>query len=457
LATGERLSTKFGFRPVLEANCVGCHSPGGIAPAAYDLSDGDKVRALAPLIRNSVETGRMPPWQAQDGCNTYIADLSLSVEKIELLRTWTEGDMPEGDPADFAPIASPTDEVDLTPIARSPDVVAAAPERYAPNTAVPDDYRCFVVDPGLTETRYMSAFNVDVDNAAVLHHVVMFTVPGDAQTVAQLDRLEAEDDAPGYTCYGGPRTSRVGVGMAWAPGSTGLILPENVGMPIEPGTRLVVQMHYNTTAGAGDDQSAVNLWLTEAGTSPATRARMQFIGNLPFEVPAGVNGVEAESCGRVFIDMGDFVSASSDVADPDDAISAYDGFDDPAVAAEIGKTGCVEMDFYFNFPIQLQMLGVGPHMHEIGQHIKVELMPVDDSSGVAHTVDEGEQCLVDIERWDFNWQRGYGFREPVTLPSKGLIRVTCRFDNSLNDEPLGLGEGTGDEMCLALVSLLSPL
>ena len=334
---------------------------------------------------------------------------------------------------------------------------AAAP--YTPNQAAADDYRCFVIDPQLESERFMTAFQVEVDNAKLLHHVVMFTVPGDAQTLGELDDLENEDETPGYTCYGGPRTSRVGVGMAWAPGSAGLIMPENIGMPIAPNTRFVVQMHYNTLGGEGTDASKVKIWYMEEGKTPAVKARLQFFGNLPFEIPPGVNGVEAEECGRVFIDMADLTSQSADVADPAEGIDARDAFRDDALAREIGQTGCVQMEFYYNFPIQLQLLGIGPHMHTVGKNIKVEVLPVDDSSGSAEIMTEDEEaaCLIDIDRWDFNWQRGYQFKERLLMPQKGVIRLTCRYDNSLGENPVHLGEGTGDEMCLALGSLLSPI
>ena len=48
--------------PILESKCVGCHSPGNIGPFA--LSNYQKVKGHADMIREVLVAQRMPPWGA---------------------------------------------------------------------------------------------------------------------------------------------------------------------------------------------------------------------------------------------------------------------------------------------------------------------------------------------------------------------------------------------------------
>ena len=56
--------------PLFEKNCAACHQPdgprvGGIT-APMSLLDYNQARAWAPMIRNALITGYMPPWGAHE-------------------------------------------------------------------------------------------------------------------------------------------------------------------------------------------------------------------------------------------------------------------------------------------------------------------------------------------------------------------------------------------------------
>jgi hypothetical protein len=98
--------------------------------------------------------------------------------------------------------------------------------------------------------------------------------------------------------------------------------------------------------------------------------------------------------------------------------------------------------------------GVAGHMHLRGRDISIVLDP-----GTAK-----QQTLLHIPAWDFHWQDVYYLKHPVTISPFDTIRVTCRFDNSRDAQPvIGTkqllpryvlwGEGTTDEMCLAMLSV----
>jgi hypothetical protein len=100
----------------------------------------------------------------------------------------------------------------------------------------------------------------------------------------------------------------------------------------------------------------------------------------------------------------------------------------------------------------LRIYGVGGHMHLRGVDIRVTLDP-----GTPH-----EQLLLHIPHWDFHWQGGYYFTNPIDANPGDTIGVSCTFDNSAANQPVVnrkaiapryvlWGEGTTDEMCLAIL------
>ena len=100
--------------------------------------------------------------------------------------------------------------------------------------------------------------------------------------------------------------------------------------------------------------------------------------------------------------------------------------------------------------------GVAGHMHLRGRDISITLDP-----GTPQ-----QQTLLHIPAWDFHWQDVYYLRHPVHVGPGDTIRVHCTFDNSVAGQPvIGTrqlapryvlwGEGTTDEMCLAVLSAAS--
>jgi hypothetical protein len=93
-------------------------------------------------------------------------------------------------------------------------------------------------------------------------------------------------------------------------------------------------------------------------------------------------------------------------------------------------------------------------MHLRGRDITVVLDP-----GTAK-----QKTLLHIPAWDFHWQDVYYLKTPVHVGPGDSVRVTCSFDNSKADQPVigstplipryvVWGEGTTDEMCLAMLSV----
>jgi len=86
-----------------------------------------------------------------------------------------------------------------------------------------------------------------------------------------------------------------------------------------------------------------------------------------------------------------------------------------------------------------------PHMHLRGRAFRYQLLYPDGR----------EETVLDVPRYDFNWQTRYKLRDPVSVPAGTRLKATAWYDNSpenpANPDPdawVGFGEQTWDEMMI---------
>ena len=89
------------------------------------------------------------------------------------------------------------------------------------------------------------------------------------------------------------------------------------------------------------------------------------------------------------------------------------------------------------------------HEHQIGSSIRL-------------TINAGrpdERILLDIPRWQFDWQLIYRPAEPVTLHADDTVTIDCSWDRELRADPepryITWSEGSGDEMCHSVIATRS--
>jgi hypothetical protein len=98
------------------------------------------------------------------------------------------------------------------------------------------------------------------------------------------------------------------------------------------------------------------------------------------------------------------------------------------------------------------MLWMSPHMHLRGKSFRYE----------AHYIDGRSEILLDVPKYDFNWQITYELAEPKPLPKGTRLVCTARFDNSednpANPDPtdtVRFGPQTWHEMMIGWYATLS--
>lgn len=338
------------------------------------------------------------------------------------------------------------------------EVGLAQPYKPAPPQGGTDEYRCFLVDPKLTEPTFLTGSQFLPQNAAIVHHAILYRIP--AGEVDHAKSVDAKTDGDGWQCFGGAglesgldtiggaggRGDRAAYVGAWAPGHAEDLYDGPAGFPMEPGSQIVLQVHYNLLSTNGtvgpEDKSSVRLRLM-----PGT-AKVTPLSGLLLPAPIELPCTASESgplCDREQA-IDDLAKRTGEQARQMVAgLNYICNGDKPPVP---GNTQ--HCDNKIRKPMQLY--SVAPHMHLLGRSITVELNP-----GTA-----GAKTLLDQKEYSFDDQSSIRLPQPVALKSGDVVRVTCTHDASLRTllpelKPLKpryvvWGDGTSDEMCLALLT-----
>lgn len=404
--------------PLVAEHCQACHQEGQLAEN-LSFTDYPSAAPWARFMADEVEHGRMPPFYAQetDRCEPrfgWASDPRLSDEAIDLLRSWSEGGAPEGDPETASPLPSP----------EAFGLEAWDLELEVSFDPYEGDYQiCFPVLNPLEAPRWIEAIEVVPGQPSLVHHVSVRVDPGGRS----LERAEGE---PWYPCTGTLDGEEIGGFLPGAPPST---YPEGAAYPLSPGDVLAIQIHYHVLPGVPrpQDRSAVRFKLTE--TAPSQEPVLMRVGNDIWLDPDGgiLPGPDGETDFRI-----------------------------PAGAAHHRETFVKR----FTLPGTWEVFLVANHMHYVG---------FDALLTIERTDPEASECLLHTPQWDLDWQQVYridGSTGAAPLLREGdRLRLECAYNNSMTNtrwmEQLALegiadipdvvlGDSAIDEMCSAQLGLI---
>jgi hypothetical protein len=394
--------------PIVQANCQGCHTEGGIG--AFPLETYRDAFERRNTIYEHVRDGHMPPWPPGEDCNAYQHDRSLSQEEIGVFGAWLLGGAKEGDQAD-APKTAPAP----TGLPRVDQVLTMA-ESYSP-LITPDDYRCFLIPWPEANTRYITGFNVMPGDTEVVHHVILFRA--DPDEAAYYQNRDDNEAGPGYTCFGTADGDAMMI-SGWVPGSMAREVPAGTGIEMQPGSLVIMQVHYNTNEKEPEevsDQTTFEVMLDDVVDKPAYVAR--------FLNPLWVDGSMR--------------------------IPANDSFVQKTFTYDVtGVMSLAGIGLPNDSPFLIYSANVHMHLRGKSAHLEVRHDKIPT------------RCLLDIPEWDFHWQGDYQLEEPVRFDPLDLLHIECVWDNSAANQPeldgvqmipteLNWGEGTHDEMCIGFL------
>lgn len=188
--------------------------------------------------------------------------------------------------------------------------------------------------------------------------------------------------------------------VGYAPGSTPNVLDADTAMHVPAGSKLVFEMHYTPNGTPQTDLSHIGLKFTDKKNVKRLLRGAAAI-NHDFEIPAGAKHhiVEAE-----------YRSRKDEL-----------------------------------------LLEMTPHMHVRGKSFRYEAVFPDGKSEV----------LLDVPRYDFNWQLSYKLAKPRLLPKGTRIRCIAGFDNSdqnlVNPDPtrpVRWGDQSWEEMMIGFFNVV---
>ena len=414
--------------PLIEANCITCHSHQGVS---FSFEDPDETYMFRAAIALAVQQDRMPPWLAAPGHQSYVGDYSLTSDEKSLIAQWAAAGFPRADTVAAVSVKSELNsfDADLT--------VAVLPGgSYLPDQNNKDDYRCFIVDWPYDTEKYVTGFMAEPGNTRVSHHLVNYTVGPGAANI--LRTLSEEEEGPGHQCFGGPLPDRIGDDgerqrieerfpdgwnrlvddsywlSHWAPGMYGEEFPEGTGILVRPGSVVVVQIHYYSAfaPGESDNDTKMHFQLADTVIKPSV--------NHPLTNNRWLYGSDNESL-QILPGESETYEISESFAD----LADY-------------AAGALQIDSEEISAIELQSANI--HMHASG------------ASGVASLLDSDgrKETLLNIPRWDLAWQRDFMFTESKLIPRSEFadtrLIVECTFSNHTDEIVYG-GYGSDDEMC----------
>ncbi len=223
-------------------------------------------------------------------------------------------------------------------------------------------------------------------------HHVIVYEPESDANAASAAAMEGTDGRIGYACNGGTVVPAHPVAL-WAPGAHRTDYPANTGLSLPAGRRLILQIHYNLANGIAADQTSVRFATVGSVTHPA---QMLLLSQSSLTLPPHELSVLSTPRSRAVPGAG-------------------------------------------------TIWGVFPHMHTTGRHLSLTLQHAGATS-----------CLVDVERWNFNWQQPYFYTTPISVAATDHISIQCEYDTMSRDVTTTYGEGTESEMCLSFFYVTGP-
>jgi Copper type II ascorbate-dependent monooxygenase, C-terminal domain len=397
--------------PIILNKCANCHRPGEVAP--MPLTTYQEVRPWSKAIREEVLERTMPPWFADPHTSTlkFRNDRRLSQKEIDTIVAWVDAGAPKGDDRDLPPMPTYTPGWTFG----EPDLIIQMPVDFEVPAEGELPMQNFYVPVPFTEERWVEAVELRPGNPAVVHHSIanVTRLPEGARLVngravrdgSSAPLAGASPRATGGLSEEGGREvfqsqdafTRAGAFklIGQAPGKGFERHHPGTAKRILPGMYFQFNMHYQPTGRPEKDRSMLGLWFAKKPVTHEVLTKgvtdIILVGGKDIGETRIVNGREVRSRGKI-----------------------------PTIPPHadnweiIGQTQIKE---------RITLYAFAPHMHLRGKDIKYILVWPDGR----------EQVLLDVPKFDFNWQLHYELAEPLRIPAGSKLIAVAHYDNSIKN------------------------
>lgn len=407
--------------PILQRSCQRCHRPGTAAPMS--LLTYDQVRPWARAIKDRVARRQMPPWHVDRSIGEFEADPSLTDTEIAVIAAWADGGAPQGNPADAPPPIALDDLNEWT--YGQPDLIVSMVEGFTIPAEGPDFYPSEIVDPGLTEDRYVQWVQIIPSAWCCVHHShVYVSVP------------ETAEDLEEFRLGMGSNTEEIDL-IEYAMGSSGQFYPPGTGRKLPAGGLFRFAPHYHPWGEETRDIQRVGIKFYPKGEVPeliVTAHRLRTgVGN---DWVLNREAVEDR-----------LLRAGYDLDLHGETMPA-DGWVDEntlngVALMSIPPNTIARHERFWPLPDPALILSFQPHMHFRGSRMLLEAIHPDGR----------REVLIDVDQYEQSWQIVYPFKEAHLFPKGTILHSVSWHDNTENNrhnpDPsgwVGWGGRTMDEM-----------
>jgi hypothetical protein len=384
--------------PIFQERCAACHRKGEIGP--FPLQTYKHAVGWSGMIQEVVESRRMPPWHADPKVGTFSNDRRLSDGERQTILDWVEGGLKKGKRKD-RPKKKRWPKPGTWKMGK-PDAVISMPRAFTIPATGTVQYQYMDVKTDFGADRWVTTLEVLIGAPEVVHHVLIFV------------RYPKVIDSPFV---------KRGLGGYFAsalPGEAPRAFPEGSAKFIPRGSTLRFQLHYTSNGTKQTDLTRVAFKFLKTKRKKKRRKRGRTKA-APFNKTPG----EPRRAQTIAL-------ASMKLSIPPHAKHH-------------------EVTASHTFKKDVLLYGFLPHMHLRGKAFRYDL----------RTPDGKTQPLLNVPKYDFNWQSNYRLAEPIFVPKGSTVTGLAVFDNSkenrANPDPtrtVPFGEQTWDEMMIGYMDII---
>jgi hypothetical protein len=398
--------------PVLYNSCVSCHRPGEIAPMS--LISYEDTRPWARAIKEKVKSREMPPWGADPHNSVKMKnDRSLTDEQIAMITAWADGGAPKGNDTDLPKLPSFASGWSAN---SEPDFIFEMPVEYTIPAEGEVPYLYFYIKIPFTEDKFVDQLELRPSNMAIVHHSGAYVVDIPEGVELRDGRAYGPDgkelEPEGLRKLAKPNTSVFDEPLAgssklisYVPGRGAEHHPPGFAKRIPAGKYIYFVQHYNPIGKEASDRTRLGVWFAK---TPTTHEVLNLQAGDP--VPSGGS---SRGRGLYFAQGKEVVYTADDTTGRRGATPTIPAYEE--AFKMVGTTPVTE-------PITLYALT--PHMHLRGKSMK----------WVVTWPDGKETTVLDVPKYDFNWQIDYELAEPMKIPAGSKITAIAYYDNSLKNK-----------------------
>ena len=388
--------------PIIFEKCATCHRAGEIAPMA--LLSYEDARPWAKAIKAKVVSREMPPWGADHESTLKMRnDRSLSEQQIQTIAAWVDAGAPRGNPADMP--AAPKFAEGWT-YGREPDYIIEMPTEVDIPAEGEISVLNFYMKVPFETDRFAQVVELRPGNRSVVHHAsVYFTDLPPGATIDRDGRMILPENRRGNAGRSGevglPGSSKL---LSFVPGRGVDQHREDIGKRIPAGKYINWQVHYNPTGKPEKDRSRLGIWFNQVPVTHEVLIRQA--GDPLATTKGGQSLYRAE--GKEVEYTAEEGSTQRRSRTPN--IPPYD-----ESWSLTGITPVTE---------DITLYAMSPHMHLRGKSLK----------WVITYPDGRDQTILNVPKFDFNWQINYELAEPLHIPAGSKIAGIGFYDNSLKNK-----------------------